>query len=152
MVYPSVHFSPMLVRESRSMFGSCAESLATDRHVSWFAKGRSPFTHRTPLWSQTHRGLKTNIGSRAEKSLHQKGESGEEAVQESENGTDGLHDCLRCFKGHEVTNVRQELYPKQVGKRVAKPICPCCWRNRISLAPENHRRMRDGNWWGVPRS
>src|SRR2546421_12795650 len=72
MVYPFVHFPPMLVRESRSMFGSCAEPLATDRHVSWFAKGRSPFTHRTPLWSQTHRGLKTNMGSRAEKGVTSK--------------------------------------------------------------------------------
>src|SRR5713226_9038880 len=80
MVYPFVHFPPMFVRESRSMYGSCAEPLAIDRHVSWFARGRSPFTHRTPLWSQTHRGLKTNIGSRAEKSVHQKGESGEEAA------------------------------------------------------------------------
>src|SRR6266851_9313539 len=33
---------------------------------------QSPFTHRTPLWSQTHRRLKTNMGSRAEKSVHQK--------------------------------------------------------------------------------
>src|SRR5713226_1124852 len=80
MVYPFVHFPPMFVRESRSMYGSCAEPLAIDRHVSWFARGRSPFTHRTPLWSQTHRGLKTNIGSRAEKSIHQKGESGEKAL------------------------------------------------------------------------
>src|SRR5207248_3155337 len=71
--------------------------------------------------------------------------------QELENGTNGLHDGFRCFKGHEVTNIRQELHPKQVGKRVAESICPCRWRNRISLAPENHRRMRDGNGWDVPR-
>jgi hypothetical protein len=32
------------------------------------------------MWSQTHRRLKTTMGSRAEKSVHQKGESGEEAV------------------------------------------------------------------------
>src|SRR5438094_10540501 len=68
-------------------------------------------------------------------------------LQALENGMNGLYDCLRCFKGNEVTNIRQELHPKQVGKRVAKSICPCRWRNRISLAPENHRRMRDGNRW-----
>lgn len=41
---------------------------------------RSPFTYRTPMWSQTHRRLKTNMGSRAEKSVHQKSECGEKAV------------------------------------------------------------------------
>src|SRR5437764_219714 len=73
------------------------------------------------------------------------------SLQELENRTNSLHDGFRCFKGHEVTNVRQELYPKQVGKCVAKSIGPCWWRNRISLTPENHRRMGDGNWWDVPR-
>src|SRR5690348_13201455 len=72
-------------------------------------------------------------------------------LQELENAINGFYKGFRCFKRHEVTNLRQELHPKQVGKRVAESICPCWWRNRISLAPENHRRMRDGNWWGVPR-
>src|SRR5260370_5152111 len=43
---------------------------------------QSPYTHRTPLWSQTHRRLKTNMGSRAEKSVTSKRRvwSGEKAV------------------------------------------------------------------------
>ena len=72
------------------------------------------------------------------------------SLQELENGTNSFHDGLRRFKGHEVTNARQELDPKQVGKGVAKSICPGRWGNRIRLAPENRRRMWDGNRWGVP--
>src|SRR5260370_42713637 len=33
---------------------------------------QSPFTYRTPLWSQTHRRVKANMGNRAEKSVASK--------------------------------------------------------------------------------
>src|SRR5713226_984032 len=60
------------------------ERLPCDQEPSTFTlicqRGRSPFTHRTPLWSQTHRRQKTTMGSWAEKLAHQKGEGGEETV------------------------------------------------------------------------
>ena len=78
----------------RFKFLSLPSNQTTDRDVPLrrfvcsTGKGRSilrsfrvsPFTHRTPMWSQTHRKLKTNMGSRTEKESHQTGEWGEKAV------------------------------------------------------------------------
>ena len=44
------------------------ERLPCDQRISY----QFPFTHRTPLWPKTNRRLKTTMGSRAEKSVHQK--------------------------------------------------------------------------------
>jgi hypothetical protein len=47
--------------------------VCTDSRLSCTAfSSRSPFTHKTPLWPQTHRRLKTNMGSRAETAVTSK--------------------------------------------------------------------------------
>src|SRR5712692_3481342 len=68
----------------RTVCSYARERLPGDQEPPTFTvmcqRGRSPFTHRTPLWPQTHRRRSTNMGSRAEKSVHQKGASEEETV------------------------------------------------------------------------